>query len=74
MLDQPEDPDSYEVFKDIKEVEQLEEESSAAEEEEEEKPAKANKSSTTYDSRSRNPVFANAQTTCLWELVSISFR
>lgn len=72
MLSQPEDEDQTETFKDVPDVDDAKSSSDEQDSKEAVEAGKivANSRSTAYDWRKRDPVFANAQTTCLWELVS----
>lgn len=72
MLSQPEEEDQTETFKDVPDADDAKSSSGEEEGKEAVEAGKviAKSRSTAYDSRKRDPQFANAQTTCLWELVS----
>ncbi|KAG0371982.1 hypothetical protein BGX24_000901 [Mortierella sp. AD032] len=70
MITQPEDNDEEENFKDVPEDEKDDKEEEEKEEKKEEKKddAKKPEGALKYDGRKREPLYSNADKTCLWEM------
>ncbi|KAG0050805.1 hypothetical protein BGZ89_003744 [Linnemannia elongata] len=68
MVSQPEDNDEEENFKDAPEDDEDEEKEEKKVEEEKKEDAKKPEGVLKYDGRKREPLYSNADKTCLWEM------
>lgn len=69
IVSQPEDNDEEENFKDAPEDDEDEDKEEKKDEEEKKEDGKKPEGALKYDGRKREPLYSNADKTCLWEMV-----